>query len=424
MKPYIVLCALSLLLTALIAGPAFAQNAEESLTQAFHRGDTYIRYHLAPEALESQNESETTFTLTHRTIDTIDAYFECIPGIFPNEPVAEPQRFEVQWNPVVPGQRYYVLPSSSSALNSSPFLTSWNIGNLALGLGYNAYSLAPIAPEQQIIQPESQAVAGQLLLPLGETGFSLGASVVMQAAHTPRQAYSDVSLRPGQSGLSFTAEIPATLGYATTAGSASDSMMPADSGTEHSPVSLLTTRNTVAGAVNVSGFVKGFKVFTEVGFAAGTQEYEGAVSTRDATTSNFYASGGADYSVGQVTLGFEAGFENGEELVESGESLGFENDFFIEDLLPDMQSQPSTDRVYASVSAKLSPTERMMIEGAFKYIQPLQEPAEAYGFEVDGAFYYSLTNYLSYLVKAGMSTIYNSIEDYQYRVTNEVELTF
>jgi hypothetical protein len=66
----------------------------------------------------------------------------------------------------------------------------------------------------------------------------------------------------------------------------------------------------------------------------------------------------------------------------------------------------------------------MTIGGAFTHVQPLGGSVESYGFEVDGAFYYSLTNYLKYLAKAGMSTLYNSLEESQYRFINSLELTF
>ena len=53
--------------------------AEEPFANLFQRGNTNIRYHLTSDALQSQNDAETTFTLTYHTIDAIDAYFEYIP---------------------------------------------------------------------------------------------------------------------------------------------------------------------------------------------------------------------------------------------------------------------------------------------------------------------------------------------------------
>lgn len=421
MKSSFVLSVLSVLLV-LFGGTVVAQNPEESLANAFQRGNTYIRYHLTPEALESQNESETTFTLTHRTIDAIDAYFECIPEMLPDTPISEPHYFEVQWEPVVPEYYRYGLPSSpADAPGFFPLMAFWNIGNLAVSLGYDEFLGTASTSTQRMFSPVRQALTGQLSLPLGETGFSFGASLVMKAIEMQTRAYAESGQPVQPLPFDITADVPA-LGYAVSEGNL-NATLPAQA---ESPMSLFGKRNTVAGAVNVSGAVKGVNVFTEVGFVSGTDEYEGTVMPGDVSASNFYAAGGANYTVGQVTLGFEAGFENGEELLEDSSSLGFENDFLIDNLLPETQikGQAEANKVYASVSARLSPTERMTIGGAFTHIQPLGQAGESYGFEVDGAFYYSLTNYLKYLAKAGMSTLYNSFEESQYRFINSLELTF
>ncbi len=397
---------------------AFA--ADDALAAAFQRGNTYIRYHLAPDALQSQNDTETTFTLTHRTIDAIDAYFECLPGMLPDESMPEPRHFEAQWN--IPTQNRYVLLSSAASAALPPAMVFWNIGNLALGLGYDEFFLNKNVSAPGFSQPARQSIAGQLLLPLGETGFSFGASVLMHAVQMQRRADAELVRNLSASRLSINAEMPVMTGYAVSPDPGNQLSLQAGDDILQSSTSLSGTRNTVAGAVNVSGDVNGVQVFTEVGFVSGSEEYEGVVLMNDATASNFYAVGGANYTVGQVTLGFEAGFENGEELLEGNASLGFEHDFLVENVQPDVQ--PANDKVYASVSAKLSPTERMTIGGAFKYIQPLSATFEPYGFAVDGAFYYSLTSYLQYLAKAGVSTPFNSIEESQYKFINSLELTF
>ena len=106
---------------------------------------------------------------------------------------------------------------------------------------------------------------------------------------------------------------------------------------------------------------------------------------------------------------------------------GFENDFLIDSLLePDSEGNTPNNKLYATVSASMSPTERMAVEGAFSYIQPFHEgkTSDIYGFEVDGAFYYSLTNYLQCLVKAGMASLNDSWEDSQYKVINQIEVTY
>lgn len=400
---------------------AAAWNAaadDDTLTGVFQRGDTYIRYHLTPGALQVENDAATTFTLNSGTIDAIDAYFECLPEqSFPDPPAFQPQR-------------QLFLVSSATAAILPPTMAIWNIGNLALGLGYHDLSAATSQKaDSWRAQPLEQALAGHLLFPLGDTGFSFGAAVLMHAARTQwRAAESSFHALSSRDVSNAALNVPAMSGYAAAPSTGSSRMSLLLPEQESDQIAFSGTRSTVAGAVNVSGDVKGVQVFTEVGFVSGADVYDDEILLENeaATASNFYAVGGANYTVGQVTFGFEAGFENGEDVLEENTSLGFENDFFLENLLPEshMEQQHAQDKVYASVSAKLSPTERMTLGGAFTYIQPLRRAIEPYGFEVDGAFYYSLSRYLKYLAKAGLSLPSSANEEHQYKIMNGLEVSF
>jgi hypothetical protein len=175
--------------------------------------------------------------------------------------------------------------------------------------------------------------------------------------------------------------------------------------------------------------VRGVDVFTEVGFA-GTGEQTEETVTDDMRVANFYALGGAKYTVGQVTLGVEAGFENGDTPIdELAENFsGFENDFEFDRILEDgIPGDEFQNKLYAKLSAHMNPTRKIRVEGAFSCIKPVEDGGKTspYGFEINGTFYYSLADYIKYLVKAGVASSEDDfIEDTQYKVMNKLEFRF
>ena len=407
----------------------FAQDMESS--GPFQRGNTYIRYRLTPDALSSQDlntltaSEDITLTINRQDIDTIDAYFDLAPErrLHNLTPGAEtPHLFEAKWTPEIPPhQRTFSLRATDTASSLNTLVAWWKIGKIALTLGYDRFH--PSTTSFDLSDDlANRLLHGQLRLPLGESGFSLGASLGMYASsafkwakHTfdPRR-FDLENLFDGTGASAHTA-------YAA-------------SGTQADDLSASTMtvgpQQAVVGTMHVTGAVKGIDVFTKVGFASGTQDQRSEIMTDELPVANFYALGGAKYRIGQVTLGLEAGFENGTDLIEedSSDSLGFENDFLIDTLLEsDAVSEHSPDNTaYAALSAAMNPTEQMTVEGAFRYIQPFHDgkTTDIYGFEVDGAFRYSLTNYLKCLVKAGMATLNDSWENSQYKVINQIELTY
>lgn len=402
--------------------PIFMNAQELELPDSFQRGNTYIRYRLTPDALSSQHldrlstSEDTTLTIERQNIYAIDAYFDLAPERLPAKPDADrPQIFEVKWTPeMLSQQRKFALRSHETTSSLNTLAAWWKFGKIALTLGYDGFH----PPLTSLETSEERLLHGKLRLPLGETGFSLGASLGMYASSAVTWAKRTFDPRQfNLENLFNGTDAPVRAAYTTSAGQ-----------TDALSLSSLSSgqKNAVLGTVNVTGAVKGIDVFTELGFASGTQEQHGNIPAEDLMMANFYALGGAKYRVGQVTLGLEAGFES---QVEEGssDSLGFENDFLIDNLLEgDLQEDPAHDKVYATVSASMMPLERMSVEGAFSYIQPFQDgrTADIYGFEVDGAFRYSLTNYLKCLVKAGAASLIDSWENTQYKVINQIELTY
>lgn len=404
----------------LLFSPECRQSEAQEVLQhdPLGRSPTYIRYHLL-------SNSDPDSTLDPKIIRTLDAYFE-----FPSDVAQQ----------LVPQTRSFHLIEARQAsdggavppagLLAARLSSMWHdlvairtIGRVAFSLGYNG------ARDDQLqegrFKNDLYRITGILNLPLGETGFAFGASLGMYVSRTLAMLHTSADTReqaaPEPNPLSAFRN-SSMMQFAWTGSSGSPS--PASSRTI-SPVSDLN--HVVVGAVNVSGAVKGVNVFTEVGM---TSRSQAPALAEEATLANFYAMGGANYTIGQVTLGVEAGFENGETVLETAmsESLGFEHDFWVDSQVEsdNASAQPSKNTIYTKVSARMSPTERMTVEGALSYLHPLEEKnaAPTPGFEVNGAFYYSLTNYLKYLVKAGMSSTVETWQDSQYTVTNQLEFSF
>jgi hypothetical protein len=419
------------MLLVLGAGNLWAQESKPPLT--FERGQTYIRYHLLPHTFSDQNLDTLTnsthpgLTIASQTIRAIDAYFECPPEIsryFLPQPTS-PRIFEAQQQPLLTAS--LVSPVSLSArAEGYDRIANWKVGKIGITLGYDSPTM-----ERSLVRPfvEGEAasnITGGVHLPIGETGFALRAYLAL-FAKSPTPTAKDTPAQRTPADLSqplFSAPLElARLQYATTRTRALQNRPLAAN------IQGNSAANAVAGAVNFSGSIKGVNVFTEVGAASVPADASRPSDLEAVTPVSFYASGGAQYTVGQVTLGVEAGFERGETFgPEANDSLGFENDFWIEDLSTPENAEPGIplNKVYATLSASMSPTERMMVEGAFSYVQPFEEGKQpsVSGLGVNGAFYYSLTHYLRYLVKAGISATTDSLTDHQYKVTNQLEFSY
>jgi len=419
MKKVFVCLPFIVLLTAIFVIPVFAQEQENPYP--FRGGLTYIRYRLdrdvlplwSPDSIEGFLESDsetTTLTLENGEIDNIDAYFEIADLDF-----------------TLGDDMYDSQHNSADKDFYDPRAVSWNIGDIALILDYDKIHEGSMDDQHS---GDEHLIRGRLNMPLGESGFSLGAYLAMYGADNSG-AYETVNqhLNP-QIVQTNIAEIPEVSGGIVQAAFVGDPAGYGEPMTVYVPASkLLSPGRAVVGAFNFSGDMKGVDVFTEVGFAS-TGEHTVSTMVDEMKMANFYALGGAKYTVGQVTLGIEAGFENGNEPVDdlTNTFSGFENDFEFDNIIEDdIPGDELHNKFYAKVSARMNPMEKMSVEGAFSYVKSVEDGGKVgpYVFEVNGTLYYSLADYIKYLVKAGVvSSEDSSIEDNQYKLLNKLEFRF
>jgi len=233
-------------------------------------------------------------------------------------------------------------------------------------------------------------------MPLGESSFSLGAYVALYTT-------SGYDISPEGSGTKRVvppslAVDPAGIPSMAQTAFVGNPDEQRETTVVNAPASRwMSNRSAVLGAVNFSGAVKGIDVSTEVG----------------------------------VTLGVEAGSENGDDLRDHGVGKfpGFENDFWSDSVIADgIPGDEGSNKLYAKVSAKLNPLKKIDIEGTLSCVKPMEtiNGADIYGFGVNGAVYYSLTKYVKYLVKAGITSLLEnaSLDDPQYKLINRVEFKF
>lgn len=452
----ICLCVI-VLLTGICVFPVFAQEQKNS--NLFQGELTYIRYRLDRNTLprwefESiaglvESDPDTTFlTLENTAIDRIDAYVEIADFDFTlgnryivqHDAAGTVEASETPWIPGSSTARTICVDiqdvyadSFGTNDNDNPFSynspgASWNIGDIALVLDYDKI-YENLAGDRY--SRDEHLIRGKLNMPLGESGFSFDAYLAMYTAGTDH-VYEILPERSTPQGI---VQIPVPEILEEVGNTAQATFVESPSGrsdpvTTYASVSKgMTPRSAVAGAVNFSGALRGVDVFTEVGFA-GTGEDPGDTVADDLRVASFYALGGAKYTVGQVTLGVEAGFENGDAPIDNltENFSGFENDFEFDRLLEDgIPGDEFHNKLYAKLSAHLNPTEKIRVEGAFSCVKPVEDGSRtgSYGFEINGTFYYSLADYIKYLVKAGVASSEDDfIEDSQYKIMNKLEFRF
>jgi len=408
-KLFACLVGIALIISAV---PVFAGEKEN--LSSFQGGLTYIRYRLNHESLPvretesleefmEEDSDTTTFTLENGEIDEIDAYFELAVPDFTLDDI-----YNVQYN--------YTET------------VSWDIGDAAVALDYNRIHKGNMNDH---LLDDEHLIRGKLNVPLGESGFSLGAYLAMYTASD--EGFYEIFIESPETQGIFQTNIAETPGVHSAA-QAAFAGNPADQDetmNARAPASkVLSSRKAVLGAVNFSGAVKGVAVFTEVGFASETGEHAENTMIDEINLANFYALGGAKYPLGQITLGVEAGFENSGESIDNlaDDFPGFENNFWFDSVIEeDIPGDELTNKLYAKVSASMQPAKKISVEGAFSCVKPVETLGETgtYGFEVNGAFYYSLANYVKYILKAGVaSSLEDSVEDSQYKLMNRLEFKF
>lgn len=205
-----------------------------------------------------------------------------------------------------------------------------------------------------------------------------------------------------------------------------------DAGTEAVPEEK-TSLSGFVGGVEFSGDLESIGVWSEVGFASGTREVTGHA---DVDLTGFYAMGGADFTVGQITLGVEGGFGSGDDDPddnEEGDWIGPATDFWIDGIMHDYEAYINggdggmNNLTYARVKADMSPTEKLSLFASLAYLMPTEEVGgvDTYGMDFYGSATYTLSDNVSYSLGLWVAMPDEDfVEDTKYIVRNRLQFAF
>ncbi|GAK61447.1 hypothetical protein U27_01347 [Candidatus Vecturithrix granuli] len=268
---------------------------------------------------------------------------------------------------------------------------SWKMGDVAVVLEYGRKYEGKTDDD---VEGDEHLIRGQVHMPLGESGFNLGAYAVLYTG-------SDIIFSEDVKG----------------------------------------DRNVFLGAGEFSGKVSNLDLYSEFGFASGKTDETG----EEVDLSGFYIMGGTSVAVGQVTLGIEGGFATGDKNGwEDGKDEGFtavSSDFWLGQVLHDesliLRSNGKdgglSNIVYGQVTAGISPTDKLSLDAGVIYLKPAEEivspytgvQADTYGTEVFGSVNYKLADSLKYILYWGYAIVNEDfIEDNQYQLHNRLEFNF
>jgi hypothetical protein len=284
----------------------------------------------------------------------------------------------------------------------------WTVGTIDLVLGYGKVYEGFTNDD---LEGDEHLLRGQIHMPLGESGFSIGAYGAMYTgSDLILQAYAEVEEVDYSTGTVTVAVTPEVTGELS----------------------------AFLGSIEMSGAMSGFELYAEAGFATGSAEVVDEVSdvAVEGDLSGFYALGGMNFAAGQLSVGVEAGFGSGDDDaadLDNEAFLGFNNDFGFDDIIEDeLADDGLSNKIYAKVSVGLSPTEKMSVEGAAIYVAPVEEVAgvngnvDSYGFEIDGSMSYKLADYLTYSLTGAFASLEEDWvgEDSAYQLVNRLEFLF
>jgi hypothetical protein len=264
---------------------------------------------------------------------------------------------------------------------------SWKMGEVSVVLGYGRVYEGFTNDD---VEGDGHLVRGQVDVPLGESGFSVGAYAAMYAANDIiLQGYAeveDIDYTTGTVTVLVTPEV--TGGY-----------------------------NAFLGSLEMAGSVSSAEVYAETGFAAGSLDIVDEVLdvAAEGDLSGFYGLGGAKFSLGQVTLGIEAGFGTGDDPDTGDEDegfLGFNNDFGLGEIIEDELAGGLSNKLYGKLSADLSPTEKISLNVQAIYVKPVEDVegangtmVDTYGFEFNSTMTYKLADYLNYVLMGAVASL-------------------
>jgi hypothetical protein len=277
--------------------------------------------------------------------------------------------------------------------------TTFNVGKGTAVVAYARYLEGDTIDE---VEGDENSVRAQVDLPLGESGFNLGAYAAFYAK-------SDLILQAADAATSA----PEVKGD----GSA------------------------FLGSLGFSGNLGNLNFYSEAGFATGKEDRLGTNAAVEYDLSGYYALVGGSVPVGQVTLGFEGGYGSGDSNPNDTKVKDFlaphETDHCVGEVLQDEGvcgvangGCGLSNVTYGFVTATFSPTEKLTILGGLLYIKPTEKvtssvtgkEVDTYGFETFWNVSYKLSDYLTYYLAGGyVFANEDFLEDNPFQVWNRLE---
>ncbi|MBD3307367.1 hypothetical protein GF339_13095 [candidate division KSB3 bacterium] len=286
---------------------------------------------------------------------------------------------------------------------------AWKMGNASMVLEYGRTYEGDTNDD---VEGDGHLVRGQVHMPLGESGFNVGAYAAMYSqTDVLIQEATEATVEPGD------ANVPVIVPGA-----------PAIQGDQ----------SAFIGALEMSGSMGNVSVYSEASFLTGTQDFPSGDAAFERDLSGFYIMGGATFNVGQITLGVEGGFSPGDDDPDDDEVADFtrvNSDFWIGQILHDEglivnsvgQDGGIANLIYVQGSASMSPSEKLSLSGNAVYLAPVEEVGEVdtYGFELFGDVSYQLGDYVKYVLYYGFAfPDENFIDETLYQITNRLEFAF
>jgi len=275
---------------------------------------------------------------------------------------------------------------------------SWKINDVAITLGYGKRSEGETDDD---VEGDDNSFRAKVALPLGESFTITGYG----AFYTK----SDITLQEAVAATDDTAAVPEVQGDGS----------------------------VFIGGVNLDGSLNNISLFAEAGFTSGSEDYAVNNAAVEYDLAGFYATGGASYTIGQVTLGVEAGFGSGDDDATDDsidDFLGINNDYGYDEIIEDeILDNGLRNRIFVKATASIAPTEKLSVDGAVIYEAPAEDvvgvtgkTVDTYGFEVDVTMNYKLASNLTYVLMGAVASLEEDWldESSQYQVMNRLEFLF
>jgi hypothetical protein len=293
----------------------------------------------------------------------------------------------------------------------------WKMGDVGLVLGYGRNFEGNINDDTE---GDGHLMRGQVSLPLGESGFSLG---VYAAFYNQ----NDVNL---QDASAATVDVDEETGLPTVIAPRPD---------------VQGDQSVFLGSAEIAGAVGNVDVYAEIGFSNGSQDFVENDVPVDTDLSGFYIMGGANFNLGQVSLGIEGGFSPGDDDPNDNDIEAFiavNEDFAIGQILHDEDmiaktSPPNGGTLsnlwYLQGTVGLSPSEKLGLSGSLLYLAPAEdvvsfftgETVDSYGVELFGQLSYQIAEGLTFYEYVGVAFPDDDfVEDTQFQLTSRLHFLF